>query len=90
MGAMADMSRAIRAELQAWGPTIAAVPDDELDQYVQIVGEFYADLMDEKRKRDKDKEAFQVTRRRNFYDSWKFAHGLYFGKEGRGELPRPY
>ena len=44
MSAMRDMSRAIRHELQEHGPTLSAIPDDVLDEYVLIIGAFYSDL----------------------------------------------
>lgn len=44
MSEMADMSRAIRTQLQRHGPTLHDIPADVLNQYVQIVGAFYYDL----------------------------------------------
>ena len=48
---MRDMSRAIRHELEEHGATLQDIPDEVLVEYVTIVGAFYGDLMQEKRRR---------------------------------------
>ena len=57
MSAMADMSRAIRHELQDHGPTLADIPDDVLGNYVLIIGAFYLDLKNELERRDTEEAA---------------------------------
>lgn len=47
MSPMAEMSRAIRLEIQKHAPTLPELSDDVLTQFVQIVGAFYADLHQE-------------------------------------------
>jgi hypothetical protein len=56
MSAMAEMSRAIRLELQKHGSTLKDIPDDVLTQFVQITGAFYADLAEEWERRGLRKE----------------------------------
>lgn len=48
---MADMSRAIRLEIEKHGPTLSDIPRDVLEQYATIVGAFYMDLRDELKRR---------------------------------------
>lgn len=52
VSAMADMSRAIRLQLERHGPTVASIPTEVLREYASIVGAFAADLRDELEKRE--------------------------------------
>ena len=55
MTPMAEMSRAIRLELEKHGPTIKEIPDDALRDFHDIVTAFALDLADEiKRREDAD------------------------------------
>lgn len=49
---MADMSRAIREELQTNGPTLGHIPTEPLREYTQILHAFYLDLKEELERRD--------------------------------------
>jgi hypothetical protein len=49
---MADMSRAIRMQLQLHGPTLKDVPTEDLREYTTILQAFYLDLREELEKRD--------------------------------------
>jgi hypothetical protein len=54
MSAMADMSRAIREQIEAHssGATLESLPTETLRDYVQIVGAFWLDLRDELQRRE--------------------------------------
>jgi hypothetical protein len=52
MSAMAGMARAIREELEQHAPTLQQLPDDVLNDFVQIVGAFWLDLDGEQRRRE--------------------------------------
>lgn len=47
MGAMANMSKAIRTELEKYGNTLKDIPDDALIDFAKIVSAFGLDLYDE-------------------------------------------
>jgi hypothetical protein len=51
VSAMRDMSRAIRMELQEYGPTLQSIPSEILNEYTEIVGAFFYDLVGEKERR---------------------------------------
>jgi hypothetical protein len=57
---MAEMSRAIRLQLQKHGPTLKEIPTDALASYIQITGALYADLREEYERRDPDKDHDEV------------------------------
>ena len=44
MSAMADMSKAIRKELEKYGPSLRDIPLPTLKEQTQIVGAFYLDM----------------------------------------------
>ena len=48
---MRDMSRAIRHELQEFGPTLQDIPDEPLREITEIVGAFFYDLVGEQDRR---------------------------------------
>jgi len=51
MSAMRDMSRAIRHELQEFGPRLQDLPDATLSEVTEILGAFFYDLVGEQDRR---------------------------------------
>lgn len=49
--AMVEMSQAIRMTLQKYGPTLNAIPDDELHDLADIVWAYALDLRGEEERR---------------------------------------
>ena len=64
MSAMRDMSRAIRHELQEHGETLQQIPEKVLEEYVQILGAFYADLKEELERRRTPTSISEITQDR--------------------------
>jgi hypothetical protein len=48
---MRDMSRAIRHELEEYGPTLREIPDETLTEFAEILGALFYDLVGEKERR---------------------------------------
>ena len=51
MNAMVEMSRAIRHTIEDHAPTLKQLRDQELDDFVLVVGAFYLDMREEQERR---------------------------------------
>lgn len=51
---MTVMSRAIRRTVEEYAPTLKELPNDVLNDFVQIVGAYYFDLKGEQERRQKE------------------------------------
>ena len=49
---MRDMSKAIRQELQGWGPDLSHIPNQELVEYASILSAYAADVRQEVERRN--------------------------------------